>query len=362
MKNAGLNDCCLILLLLFFFALTPLHAATSIKQTCSQKIELNLSGVTLQIPCCYNYSPAEPNPAIERVVSVIHGKSRTANNSYDSVLQSALKADQVDKKTMILAPQFFTKEDMKALSLPGNSLFWTESGWKQGDDSLPAPQDPRPVKISSFEVIDRLLDQLADRSRFPNLKQMIIAGHSAGGQFVNRYAAGNRGHDIFQALGIRIRYLVANPSSYLYFDGQRRVAKSPVRFAVPPAGTCRTYNRYKYGLESLNPYMARTGAEQIRKQYPEREVIYLLGTEDDGPHGADLDQSCGAMAQGLERMERGRIYYNYLLQYFERRTVGKHKLVLVPKTGHSAEEMFNSDCGLFYLFDYRFKQGDCPEP
>jgi hypothetical protein len=295
-------------------------------------------------------------------VIVIHGKNRTAKNYYDSVLQSALKADQADKKTMILAPQFLLKEDIKALSLSGNTLFWTENGWKQGDDSLSARQDPGSVKISSFEVIDRLMALAADRARFPNLKQMIIAGHSAGGQFVNRYAAGNRGHDIFQALGIRIRYLVANTSSYLYFDGQRRVAKSPVRFAVPPAGTCRTYNRYKYGLESLNPYMARTGAEQIRKQYPEREVIYLLGSEDDDPHSKDMDQSCGAMLQGPDRMERGRIYYDYLLQYFERRTVGKHKLVLVPKTGHSAEEMFNSDCGLLYLFDYHPKQGGCSGP
>ena len=46
---------------------------------------------------------------------------------------------------------------------------------------------------------------------------MVIFGNSAGGQFVNRYAAVGRGPGALAARGIQTRFIVANPSTYLYF-------------------------------------------------------------------------------------------------------------------------------------------------
>jgi len=62
-------------------------------------------------------------------------------------------------------------------------LFWTDNGWKQGDDSLATKQHPRPIKVGSFELLDGIPAQLADRTRFPNLKQIIIGGHNAKDMF-----------------------------------------------------------------------------------------------------------------------------------------------------------------------------------
>jgi pimeloyl-ACP methyl ester carboxylesterase len=42
--------------------------------------------------------------------------------------------------------------------------------------------------VSSFRVYDDLFAWLADRSRFPALKRIVLAGHSGGGQVVQRYA------------------------------------------------------------------------------------------------------------------------------------------------------------------------------
>jgi len=39
----------------------------------------------------------------------------------------------------------------------------------------------------------------------------LIVGNSAGGQFVNRYAAVGRGPDALAARGLRVRFVVANP-------------------------------------------------------------------------------------------------------------------------------------------------------
>src|SRR2546421_125076 len=59
---------------------------------------------------------------------------------------------------------------------------------------------------------------LANKSVFPGMRAIVVAGHSAGGQFVARYQMSNRVHD---SLGVPITYVVANPSSYAWPDATR---------------------------------------------------------------------------------------------------------------------------------------------
>ena len=73
--------------------------------------------------------------------------------------------------------------------------------------------------LSSFEVIDRLIDVSVKQN--PNIHRIIILGHSAGGQFVVRYAAINNQHEPLLKKGITVRYIVANPSSYPYLNETR---------------------------------------------------------------------------------------------------------------------------------------------
>ena len=37
-----------------------------------------------------------------------------------------------------------------------------------------------------------MLQLLADKKKFPKLKEIVVAGHSSGAQFAQRYAAANR--------------------------------------------------------------------------------------------------------------------------------------------------------------------------
>ena len=67
-------------------------------------------------------------------------------------------------------------------------------------------------------MIDEVFDRLRDRKRFPNLSQVVLAGHSAGGQFVNRYAAGGQAR---ANQGVRLKFLVMKPSPYIYLDRKR---------------------------------------------------------------------------------------------------------------------------------------------
>ena len=72
--------------------------------------------------------------------------------------------------------------------------------------------------MSSFDITDEILRKLAKKSVFPNMKAIVVAGHSAGGQFVNRYEMSNVVHD---TLGVPVSYVVANPSSYAWPDSTR---------------------------------------------------------------------------------------------------------------------------------------------
>ena len=73
--------------------------------------------------------------------------------------------------------------------MPAETLRWGHFGWEAGDDAHgPAP-------ISSFAALDAILARLADRASFPALKTVVIAGHSGGGQLVQRYAVAGHGED-----------------------------------------------------------------------------------------------------------------------------------------------------------------------
>ena len=60
---------------------------------------------------------------------------------------------------------------------------------------------------------------------------------------------------------VPVRYLVANPSSYLYLETWRPVKENP-------AARCPGLDKYKYGLDQLTGYAGQTGAEAIRLSYP----------------------------------------------------------------------------------------------
>ena len=73
-----------------------------------------------------------------------------------------------------------------------------------------SPSNPT---ISAFDFVDEIVRKLADKKTFPNLTKIVVAGHSAGGQFATRYEMANKVHD---TPGVTISYVVANPSSYAW--------------------------------------------------------------------------------------------------------------------------------------------------
>ena len=146
------------------------------------------------------------NPAVTRMILGIHGVISDVNGYVDVnaapglnhvryVDQALLRAQRSDpslkrESIAIIAPTFqrtqlwqpYTDEDKRYWT-------WASADYKFGADSAENRGFAGAVRaepVSAFDVLDEFLR--AALITFPNLEQIVIVGHSAGGQTVHRYA------------------------------------------------------------------------------------------------------------------------------------------------------------------------------
>ena len=275
-----------------------------------------------------------PLPQVQRALIVIHGRLRNAQTYLHSAEQAASQAGQLST-TLVIAPQFLNESDGTRNALSDSVLRWHANDWMAGDPAV------SPAPLSSYAALDQILERLSDRKRFPALREVVIAGHSGGAQVVQRYALTTQADKALQADGIKVRYVVANPSSYAYFNAQRPIPTFD-------AANCPGFNTWKYGLKELPAYAEGQKHRQLEQAYVERDMTYLLGAKDTDPNHPALDKSCEAQAQGAFRLVRGKYYVEYLTQ---RHPQGlNQRLVEVPGVGHNGDQMFTSPEGQKALF------------
>ena len=288
-----------------------------------------------RLPLFANVDWSQPQPDATRVVLVVHGVDRNAANYFATARDAlALVGGDAAHHTVLLVPQFLTETDAQAHALAPEILRWHGAAWEGG---LPAQG---PVGVSSFAALDAILARLADAKAFPALRELVIAGHSGGGQIVQRYAVVGNGADALAARGVAVRYVVANPSSYLWFSAER---------PLPADAECREVDRWKYGFEGDVPPYVTQDAATLEKRYAQRDVTYLLGGADTNPHHPALDVSCAGEAQGPTRYARGLNYFHMLQARDGDRL--RHRVSTVAGVGHDERRMFMSACGLAALFD-----------
>jgi pimeloyl-ACP methyl ester carboxylesterase len=276
-----------------------------------------------------------PAPAkIERVLIILHGRLRNAQTYLHSAERASELAGQ-NATTLVIAPQFLNELDVAAQPVADTVLRWQGNDWMAGGDST------APFPLGSYAALDEIIARLGDRQQFPDVKQVVIAGHSGGAQVVQRYALLGHDQPALAAAGVQVRYVIANPSSYAWFDERRPVAFSH-------AG-CPNFNRWKYGLADLPAYAEGQTAAQLQEKYLARDIVYLLGQQDTDPNHPALDKSCEAKAQGPNRLARGRYYFDYLKRLAPN---GLHQqLIEVPGVGHDGDGMFTSPEGQKALFE-----------
>ncbi|MBZ5583345.1 MAG: alpha/beta fold hydrolase [Acidobacteriia bacterium] len=276
------------------------------------------------------------NPQVTRALIVVHGMGRDADNYFRSAVAAAFLAGALEN-TAVIAPRIASHEGRGcADTLASGEVNWPCNAWRSGGLSL------NNDKLTSFDFVDEILRKLASKKAFPNLGRIVVTGHSAGGQFANRYSMGNTVHE---TLGIPVSYVVSNPSSYAYLDETRPNTAGSAFAPFGDAPNCPAYDGWAYGLQKRSGYTAKESDGQLRKQLAARPVVYLLGELDILPL-AGFDSSCPAMAQGPTRLARGQAFATYVNEKFG----AKHKAVVVPLCGHNARCMYTSETALPILF------------
>ncbi|MEO7330774.1 MAG: alpha/beta fold hydrolase [Minicystis sp.] len=328
------------------------------RPACRGRLAIGAAGKHLAYYASRPLDGADARPT--RAVIVLHG-ARHSPEDYFQTMTGLAAAHGGLEATVVIAPHFQTasnRECWGATDAPApDELYWSCEGWKMGG----AAEDD--AAVSSFDALDALIADLP--RRFPGLTHVTLAGHSAGAQLVQRYAAVTR---IEETQRVPITFLVSSPSSYLYLD-DRRLKKdarctSPTDCALDKASfeapfhgakACPGYDDFKYGLAHREGYAARAGEAEIRRRYAARDVVLLLGDRDTGkaPEAAfgELDKSCAANAQGPRdhsfRLERGLVYARYVSALFGAR----HALAIVPGCGHEDACLFASAEATRQLFE-----------
>ncbi len=274
----------------------------------------------------------EGDAGATRALIIVHGVLRDADFYYDTGIIAANAAHQLDR-TIVIAPQFVEADDVQGRNLPADTLRWSGQ-WPGGSDAkAPAP-------ISTYDVFDAIIARLADRNRFPRMRTIVLAGHSAGGQIVQRYAVVGKAPQLDPDASVPVHLVVSNPSSYFYFTDWR---------PFPPSN-CAGFDQWRYGLSGAPRYVTGSASE-LEARYVKRRVTYLMGTADTNPNEDDLDRTCGGEAQGPYRFARAKYFIAYIARRHPDGT--NQDYAFVRGIGHDNRGMFDSECGLSAIFGGR---------
>jgi pimeloyl-ACP methyl ester carboxylesterase len=262
----------------------------------------------------------KPNQNIKHAIVMLHGTGDDGLN-WAKTLNAIAARLHVGASTLIVAP-WFQDPDSDALR-PSDQVQWP-GGWAYGLRSQSSPG------VTSFAVIDKIVDMLADRQRFPKLTKIVIAGFSAGGQATHRYGIIGKALPRAEAAGITIGLVVGASRTYTYFSDQRVQANGTL--AAADLSKCDDANDWPYGLTSMPSYLPTLSADEIavlQRAYLARKPLYLMGANDNAD---DSGNGCGEAVEGASRRGRLENYAKYL------ESLGDHPYVLiVPGIAHSGK-------------------------
>ncbi|KAJ4177699.1 hypothetical protein NW755_013699 [Fusarium falciforme] len=241
---------------------------------------------------------------VEHAFIIVHGKLRDGDYYWDTMNKAVKRAKEANypgsnRESVVIAPQLFSTV-FNSGQYTSRQLAWGDlNAWQAGSVAT----HPSGTNFSSMDALDALLNDVSNRKKYPNMKNVTIVGHGGGGQLVQRYAAVGkdpRAH-------ISVRYIHGDASSCAYFTTDRPIMEDE---STAP-GACEFYNTWRYGFDQFPGTIdGRKSPKEYFSQYITRDVISLVGYRDVKSNG---DTSCMARAQGgTKRRDRNLVWYRYI--------------------------------------------------
>lgn len=193
---------------------------------------------------------------------VFHGNGRNAKDYRDAMVS---KANQYG--FIVITPEFSTG------NFPGGDAYNLGNVFVDGDN--PSPSTLLPEEEWTFSVIEPLYDFVKERLNNTSLKYHIF-GHSAGGQFAHRFV-------MFKPEG-RYDKIVASASGW---------------YTVTDLNTTYPYGLMRSPLETIS----------LQSLF-EKKMMIQVGNLDNDPNAAGLRHNEYADAQGFNRFDRAKYFFD----------------------------------------------------
>jgi poly(3-hydroxybutyrate) depolymerase len=279
----------------------PLHAAPIITPGAgSFQFVDNLGNADKPIRVWF-YCPDQLTPTTP-IVFVMHGVQRNGERYRNEWQDYAQKYN-----FLLLCPEFDEQ------NYPTDAYQW--------GNMFDAQKHPVPESKWTFTAVEHLFDY-AKNATGDASPTYFIFGHSAGGQFVHRFAL----------LMPHARYA-------------RAIAANPGWYTMPTY----TGHKFPYSLRDSNLPEAR-----LRESFG-RDFLLMLGEEDQDPNDPELRKTAEAEEQGKTRFERGHTYFTAA----QAEAASLHanfnwQMATVPGAHHSDKQMARAAILQF------FKNSDSP--
>ena len=274
---------------------------------------------------------------IKRVVLVQPGKPRDSWKYINLVRNSLICASATmgaDLGSVLVGgPAWLDANDHAAGATEANDLYWPASNaWAEAAQSA----GPGDASVSTFRAFDQLISQFFDKSKYPNVNNVYVAGHSAGGMFTQRYAVLRTP----SAEDANLNFWVGNAGSYVWPSDQLPFKN----------GTCKkeeSVKQWPFSLSdtsSIPPY-GKKGFDKAAtlQTYFGRNVHYNLGMLD---YGAG-DTHCQASYEGWCHLSRGSNLQTTLKAI---PAASNHTFDFVADTSHQDYKMFSAASSQKRLF------------
>ncbi len=304
----------------------PPHAALG-----NQVFRLSYPAGDMEFLFPYFSNEEEISSSPRKLVLAIHGKDRNAKSLFRHLNK---RQPNPSLAPLLICPHFLIESDLIQYQLDTSWLFWTNqwNGWKYGYKSRISPIFPKSARISSFSLFDQLITHMLQR--FPTIQEVVLLGHSSGGQMIHRYAAATALPEQWSAH--HFRFICINAGTYLYFSPERPHPFRKDQWFIPK--DCPGYDRYKYGLSDYHncAYIKKMGAMRIRQQYPKRLVDILVGQDDNDPQAPGIDNNnCRERLQGYTRLDRAQRFFQHLISFFGNQIENYQRLIIAPNCSHN---------------------------
>ncbi|PWZ02982.1 hypothetical protein BCV70DRAFT_197222 [Testicularia cyperi] len=303
--------------------------------------DLTVSGSVVQP---YIMERGKDASKIKRVIIVQPGLPRDYWK-YANLMRNSLLCASVNstmginrEEILIVAPTWLNTDDRSAGAAQENDLLFNGGGWATGSNS----RGPGDTSVSSFTVLDMLSQKFLDKSTYPKVGQVVIAGHSLGGSLTQKYAMLRKTDSTNDA---NMNYFVGNPGSYVWPISDRPVSN-------PSDTSCAsTVNEWGYGLESLPSYGRSGGStSEIASRYYGRNVIYGLGLSD----SEGGDSHCEAQYQGTSHLTRGQNFQRALESANNGNVPSSQIFNYVAGVAHEDYLIFSDPTSQYYLFSRNY--------